>query len=384
VDSLAPKEEHLTKGKGEHLIKEMTTWTPSPVDRHSAPLVLIVLINWNSFEETQAAVESVLRMDYPRFRVLIIDNGSKDHSVSQLREITGDRVELTESPENTGYTGGCNLGIERALSMGAQYIWLLNNDAIVERDVLSSLVATAERDVRIGLVTPRIATLNGERITFAGGVISIKNSLYNETSDPVIAAEWAAQYPEAGLVIGTAMLVRAELVRRIGTLDTSFFAYFEDIDYSARSAAAGFRNVVDSNSIVRHLEKNRNTKPLEIKPHYWYYMARNESRFWRKHLGLAKSLKLTWDSCNGFLRHFNCLGSRPESRDAILVGLWDGWRNRSGQYNPNRRMPAIPSALVRFYSRRGALQPASSLAAENPAGGAEESLLEEERDSIKA
>lgn len=362
----------------------MTTSTSSPVDRQSAPFVLIVLINWNSFEETQTAVDSVLRMDYPNFRVLIIDNGSSDHSASRLRKITGDRVDLLESPENTGYTGGCNFGFERALSLGAEYIWLLNNDAIVERDVLSSLVATAERSERIGLVTPRIATLNGERITFAGGVISIKEAFYNETNDPGVAAEWAAKYPEAGLVIGTAMLVRAELVRRIGMLDPSFFAYFEDIDYSARSAAAGFRNVVDSNSVVRHAEKNRNTKPLEIKPHYWYYMARNESRFWRKHLGLSKSLKLTWHSCNGFLRHFNRLGSRPESKAAILAGLWDGWRGRSGQYNPNKHMPSIPSALARFYSKRSALQPVSAPAAEEPVGKSQETLLEEERNSIKA
>jgi len=362
----------------------MTTWTPSSVDRQNAPLVLIVLINWNSFEETQAAVESVLRMNYPNFRVLIIDNGSKDHSVSQLREFTGDRVDLLESPENMGYTGGCNLGFEQALRMGAQYIWLLNNDAIVGRDVLSSLVATAERSERIGLVTPRIATLNGERITFAGGVISIKDQFYNETSDPVVAAEWAAQHPEAGLVIGTAMLVKAELVRRIGMLDTTFFAYFEDIDYSARSAAAGFRNVVDSNSVVRHFEKNRNTKPLEIKPHYWYYMARNESRFWRKHLGLSQSLKLSWYSCNGFLRHFNRLHRRPESKVAILSGLWDGWRGHSGPYNPNRHMPAIPSAMVRLYSMRSALQPTSSLTTEVGAVEAGEPLIEEERDSIEA
>ncbi len=293
-------------------------------------------------------------------------------------------LNLLESRENTGYTGGCNLGIEQALSIGAQYVWLLNNDAVVERDVLSSLVVTAEQDKRIGLITPRIATLNGERITFAGGVISTKKAFYNETNDPVVAAEWAAQYPEAGLVIGTAMLVRVELVRRIGMLDTTFFAYFEDIDYSARSVAAGFRNVVDSNSVVRHFEKNRNTKPLEIKPHYWYYMARNESRFWKKHLGLSKSLKLTWYSCNGFLRHFNRLGSRPESQAAILAGLWDGWRDRSGPYNPKRRMPAIPSALVRLYSRRRSLQPSSSVPADEPRVDVEPPLLKEERDSIKA
>jgi GT2 family glycosyltransferase len=240
--------------------------------------------------------------------------------------------------------------------MGAKYIWLLNNDAVVGRTVLSSIVAVAESDERIGLVTPQIAALDEERITFAGGVISLNNAIYLETNNPAVAAEWAARYPDAGLVVGTAMLVRAELIRQIGLLDPAFFAYFEDIDYSARSAGAGFRNLVDSNSVVKHLEKNRNTRPLEIRPHYWYYMARNESRFWRKHLKLAGSIKMRWHSFNGFLRHHNRLSSKPESAEAILAGLWDGWRDRGGPYDPHARMPALPSAIVRLYSRRRALQ----------------------------
>jgi GT2 family glycosyltransferase len=130
----------------------------------------------------------------------------------------------------------------------------------------------------------------------------------------------------------------------------------ESIDYSARSAAAGFRNVVDANTVVRHFEKNRNTRPLEIRPHYWYYMARNESRFWRKHLGVAASLKLAWHSFNSFLLHWNRLASRQESREAILAGLWDGWRDRGGPYEPGTRMPMLPAAMVKLYSRRRALQ----------------------------
>jgi GT2 family glycosyltransferase len=328
-----------------------------PGDEGTAPLVLVVLLNWNSAEETRTAVASVLRMNYPNFRVLIVDNGSQDGSPGELRRLAGERVELLESPVNTGYTGGCNLGLERALAMGADYVWLLNNDAIVGPETLASLVAIGEADQRIGLVTPRIVALDEDRITFAGGVISMDDALYNETNDPEVAAEWAARYPHAGLVIGTAMLVRVELARRIGMLDPTFFAYFEDVDYSARSAAAGFRNVVDPNTVVRHAEKNRNTRPFEIRPHYWYYMARNESRFWRKHLGVVGSLKLAWHSFNGFLRHWNRLASRQESREAILVGLWDGWRNRGGPYQPGRRMPALPAAIVKLYSRRNALQP---------------------------
>jgi len=337
-------------------------------DREKAPLVLVVLLNWNSYEETRTAVESVQRMDYPNFRILIIDNGSQDGSASELKKLPGERVDLLASPVNMGYTGGCNLGMERALAMGAQYIWLLNNDTVVGPTTLSSIVAMAESDDRIGLVTPRIAVLDEDRITFAGGVISTKDRLYYETHDPVVAAEWMERYPDAGLVIGTAMLVRAELVRRIGMLDPAFFAYFEDIDYSVRSTKAGFRNVVDPNSVVRHLEKNHNKKPLEIRPHYWYYMARNESRFWRKHLGFRGGLRLTWHSFNRFLRNRNRVSSKPESGDAILAGLWDGWRNRGGPYNPNARMPALPAAMVRIYSRRPALRPPERAAEKRNSG----------------
>ena len=326
------------------------------VDGAKAPLVLVVLLNWNSYEETRTAIESVQRLDYPNFRVLIVDNGSQDGSAAALKKLTGERVDLLESPINTGYTGGCNLGMERALAMEAQYIWLLNNDAVVEPRTLSSLVAIAESDERIGLVTPQIAALQDDRLYFAGGVISIEAGIFEDTHDPVVAAELRERYPDAGLVIGTAMLVRAEVVRRIGMLDPRFFAYFEDIDYSVRSAKAGFRNVVDPNSVVRHFEKNHNKRPQEIRPHYWYYMARNESRFWRKHLGFLGSLRLAWQSFNRFLRSRNRLSGRAES-DAILAGLWDGWRNRGGPYSPQARMPALPTAVVRFYSRRRSLQP---------------------------
>jgi GT2 family glycosyltransferase len=324
---------------------------------HPSPLVLIVILNWNNPEETQTAVTSAMRLDYPNFRLLIVDNGSEDDSLRQLRPLVSERIELIESPINTGYTGGCNLGLERALALGAKYAWLLNNDAVVEPKTLSSLVNLAESDDRIGLATPRIAALNDDHFTFTGGVVSIKDRLYQDTDDPEDAEEWAVKYPDAGLVIGTAMLVRMDLARKIGLLDQSFFAYFEDTDYSIRSSQAGFRNVVDRTSIVRHFDKNHTKTPLEIRPHYWYYMARNERRLWRKHLGLAKSFRLSWQSFNIFLRHRNGLDNKSESSEAILAGLWDGWLGRGGPYRPGVRMPALAAAAVKLYSRRSALKP---------------------------
>src|SRR5215467_10963911 len=141
----------------------------------ASPLVLIVILNWNNPEETRTAVNSAMRLDYPNFRLLIVDNGSEDDSLQQLRPLVSEKIELIESPINTGYTGGCNLGLERALALGAKYAWLLNNDAVVEPKTLSSLVKLAESDDRIGLATPRIAALNDDHFTFTGGVVSIKD-----------------------------------------------------------------------------------------------------------------------------------------------------------------------------------------------------------------
>ena len=316
------------------------------------PRVLVVLLNWNSPRETVAAVEAVLRSRYPSFEILIVDNGSTDESVAHLRTIVGERVQLIEVPENLGYTGGCNLGMKRALELGVDYVWLLNNDAVVPPETLGSLVLTAESDPKIGLVTPMTATeTDPPLLTFAGGVVWPEVRRYDETNDPAEAEAWEAQYPGRSLALGTAMLVRTSLIREIGMLDDRFFAYFEDIDYSARSIAAGYRNVVDRSVVVRHVQKSRETRPLEIRPHFWYYMARNESRFWRKHVGLRRSLRPTAGALLRFLVNLNACASKPESTAAIQAGLWDGWLDRGGAYDRRSEMPWAVASVVSLLAR---------------------------------
>ena len=317
-------------------------------DREAPPLVLIVILNWNNSEVTLASVASVLQIGYPNFRMLLIDNGSSNGSAARLRTIRDDRVELLELSENRGYTGGCNEGLRRALAMGAQYVWLLNSDALVsDADTLKKLVSFAESDPKIGLVSPRIAALGEEaRITFCGGVCSMDPLIYDETCDPEQARCWARDYRNAGLALGTAMLIKSSVIREIGMLDERFFMYFEDIDYSYRSSLAGYRNLVDEESIVRHEEKNRNTNPTGMKPHYWYYMARNECRFWRKHLGVFRSLRPSWWAFRRTLRHMLQCRENRDATDAMLAGLWHGWINRGGPYRPEYLMPRLLAAAI--------------------------------------
>ena len=316
------------------------------------PSVLVVIINWNGWEDSLTSVDSVLRLNYPNLRVLLIDNGSTNGSIEHLRTIRDNRVELLELPENRGCTGGRNEGFKQALGAGVQYVWLLDNDAVVEdKDTLSSLVALAESDPKIGLVSPRIAEPGEEgRLTYCGGICSMDPFIYEKTQEPDEARRWAREYPNAGLVMGTALLVKSSVIGEIGLLDERFFAYFEDNDYSYRSSLAGYRNLVDENSTVRHEQKNEGIDPLAIKPHYWYYMIRNECLFWRKHRGVIRALRPSWWAFHRTLRRMFQCREKQDATDAMLAGLWHGWINRDGPYRPEYRMPKLLAAAVWRYA----------------------------------
>jgi hypothetical protein len=325
-----------------------------PLTRQSgAKSVVIVILNWNSADDTLLAVESVLRMDYPNFHVLIVDNGSTDDSVEKLVKMEDGRVELIRSAENLGFTGGCNLGFDWALEHGADYVWLLNSDAVTEVGTLTSLVGVAEADPTIGLVTPLIASLQEpSRMVYAGGFYNAESPSCNMTRDIETGKKWVTEHSKEVLLLGTALLVRVDLIRRIGKLDDGFFAYWEDIDFSMRGNRAGFRNAVDFTSAVSHSEKFPTDRPQDIKPHFWYYVARNEIRFWKKYAGFRARLKPLWWAYQLQLNHMNLANGAEASRQAILAGMWDGWLNRTGPYRANGRMPRMAARIIERHSRR--------------------------------
>ncbi|MEO6912108.1 MAG: glycosyltransferase family 2 protein, partial [Edaphobacter sp.] len=293
-------------------------------DLRKAPSVLIVILNWNSHEETLTVIESVLQMDSANFRIVIIDNGSTDDSVTFLKEIISERVQLILSPENIGFTGGCNLGFDLALRENADYVWMLNNDSVTRTETLSSMIQLAEADSTIGLVSPMVASLQEpSKLLNAGGIYHPEIPIFSSTRKLQEARDWAATRPNQVMLMGTALLVRVSLIRKIGKLDPAMFAYWEDTDFSLRSIQAGFRNVVDFNSVIYHKEKSAGTEAHSMKPHYWYYMARNEIRFWKKHAKLSARAKTLWWAYESQLSNLRLLRGNKVSRQAILAGLWD-------------------------------------------------------------
>src|SRR5690242_13465997 len=106
------------------------------------PLISVVVLNWNGKIDTLECLESLARVDYPNFEVIVVDNGSADDSVAAIRQQFPD-VMVLETGANLGYAGGNNVGIRKALEDQASYVLLLNNDTVVHPQLLTSLVEAA-------------------------------------------------------------------------------------------------------------------------------------------------------------------------------------------------------------------------------------------------
>ena len=177
------------------------------------PLVAVVLLNWNRPADTIDCLSSLDELDYPRVHAIVVDNGSTDGSVDRIRAARPD-VEIIEAGRNGGFSGGNNLGVRRALEVGARYVWLLNNDTIVTPGSLSALVARAEADPRVGIVGSVLHEHDApERVqSWGGGAVNLWLGISKYYSTPVL--ESTIDY-----LTFASVLLRREALESAGLLD---------------------------------------------------------------------------------------------------------------------------------------------------------------------
>jgi GT2 family glycosyltransferase len=314
------------------------------------PLVAVVVLNWNKAAMTASCIAAVARMTYPRLLTLVVDNGSDPGSLGPLEQ-SDTPFELIRNPRNLGFTGGVNIGIRRALETDAAYIWLLNNDALPEADTLSHMIPILEADRGIGMASPVVRNSDAhDAEDFCGGLWNGQTT--ETTADLAIYQQWQRDAPERIWLVGTALLMRRQLVEAIGLYDERFFAYWEDTDYSLRALAAGYRNIVVAGAVVRHAAGALAADPRSKPPHFYYYMARNELLFTRKHLGWWAGRRPLWWAVRRQLALVSLLAGDRAKIEAVLGGLFDGLTFHRGEFNPRRRL-ATPLRWLLLAASRG-------------------------------
>ena len=348
--------------------------SPSTVEATVYPRVAICIVNWNGWQDTLECLDAVRRMDYGNYVTVVVDNGSTDGSAEKIKAwaeqnfgpaqavvdytraeaVKGGesaaerslecvpasaRLVLIRNEENLGFTGGNNVAIHYALHRGApaDYVFLLNNDALPKADCVRLLVV-ADQQANAGIAGAVVLTGDGREVEFAksGPPLALFFAPIINAYVPLPQdgqATW-----ESGYVNGAAMLIRKDAlaaVERLGHdyLDDRLFLYWDELAFCNNARKSGFKCVVARDATVRH--KGGKSSGGFSNPIYYYYSGRNRillvSEFlplrWRIAFHLIHTPMRLVSALN------NLRSGRSKSARAIVLGLIDGYRGVTGKWN---------------------------------------------------
>lgn len=225
------------------------------------PSVYVVLLNWNGWQDTLECLQSLRKMDFRNWHPVIVDNGSTDDSVKQIREACPE-VPLIENGKNLGFAAGNNVGIRLALHHGADYVFVLNNDTTVFLDTVSKLVEFGENHPQVALMGPRIDRRNPRKewpirrrldsITFVCGFTVLRRVVERL---PIIRAwfYYTGEQPSpVHYLSGSALFFRATAVEGMGLFDERTFLDFEELIIAEKVKKVGMQTYFIPQAMVHH------------------------------------------------------------------------------------------------------------------------------------
>jgi len=246
----------------------------------TAPLVFIIVLNWNGKDDTLECLSSLQKLNYANIEIVVVDNSSTDGSEEAIR-YSFPAVHCIQTGINLGYAGGNNAGIRFALDHGADYVWLLNNDTTVDPTALTALVEIAQTDPQIAFAGSKIYFYDKPNMIWcAGGTIDLADG--GRTDHPGMGQEDKGQYDtiyDVGYVSGCSLLASRAAIASIGLLPEEYFLYFEETDWNVAAQRKGYRTVLAPASHVWH----KYAEAGKYKDRFIYYSFRNRIQIVRKY-----------------------------------------------------------------------------------------------------
>ena len=340
-------------------------------DAKGLPFVVIVSVNWNGWRDTLECLESVRRLDYPNYLMIVVDNASRDDSLARIREwaekrkgyllveypetvaraggevvqeqaltaaLPASRAVLIRSSVNIALTGGANLAIDYALrrDQPVDYAFMLDNDAKAEEHTLAHLVEVARKE-NAGIVGGVILDWKTGQIQYAERTTLLRWFFCPLVkADLPLPAKEVDYWPSAG-VSGPAMLIRRDVLETLYAsighhIPSDLFRAGWEFELCYRSSLARYRSFVSRGGFVRH--KGERFARCPVSPSRDYYLVRNRMEMadaflpfgWRVLFHIC-NLPLTLARVLRALRY-----SRPDAGRAIVEGLMDGYKGVKGRW----------------------------------------------------
>ena len=211
-----------------------------------------IFVTWNSQQFLQDSIGRLQSFASPQ-DILVVDNGSSDDTAGTLAR-DYPQVTLYRLPVNTGFSGGNNVGMRAAMAKGYDSVFLLNVDTKIEEDFIRPCLKVLENHPDIGVVGPVVLEADRDNVIQCEGgeVSSLRASFPYRRRGQRFARK--DEIVDVGYVLGAAMMVRREVIERIGYLDEDYFpAYVEEADFCYRARKAGYRSVIHRGSAIRHI-----------------------------------------------------------------------------------------------------------------------------------
>jgi GT2 family glycosyltransferase len=303
------------------------------------PTAAAVVLSWNRREDTLACLESLEAATYPALRIVCVDNGSSDGSADAVASRFPDTL-VRRLPTNLGFAGGMNEGIRAALEDGAEHVFLLNNDMLVEPGFMEPLVAALAVDPGAAAACSQVVLAGSpDRTWYAGARFRPRRGYhgrhvrYGEPPLPPSVPAYTTERACAG-----AMLVTRSVLERVGLFDDALFAYGEDVDWSLRARSHGLHVLVVPASVVSH--KVSASSGGESSPATIYYNLRNGlvvSERWAP-LGRAGTIMRRVEAVLAHVAQALLFSPR---RVKALRAVRAGWRDfRRGHFGPSTTLAA--------------------------------------------
>ena len=193
--------------------------------------VAIIVLNWNNADDTIECLESLKKIDDPNHEIILVDNGSTDNSVAKIRE-RFPNITIIENKTNLGFAEGNNIGMKYALQHGAHYLFLLNNDTIVDKNILKVFREYMDNHPEVGVAGAKIYYYDNRKVIWhAGAEFVPSKAFYCHLGINDIDRPEYNKVRECSYVTGCAFFIRGSIISKIGYLDKRLFLYTEDADF---------------------------------------------------------------------------------------------------------------------------------------------------------
>lgn len=212
-------------------------------------VVSVVLVNFRGADDTLECIEGLFKLSWPLdlLEIVVVENGSGDDSLAKLQSVA-DRVTLVVSKENLGFTGGCNLGVERSTG---EYVAFLNNDAKPHQDWIREAISTFAQGLDIGAVASKVLDWDGVKVDYLDAAVTWYGMGYKPHAGETDRGAWN---DEKDVLFGTgaAMFIKAHVFEELGGFDDNYFMFYDDVDLGWRLNLLGYRFRFQPKSLAYH------------------------------------------------------------------------------------------------------------------------------------